>query len=627
MSTWDEHGNPITPAKQSWDEHGNPIAAAGGTGMTPGAALGAMGAIGRGAQAPAESEEGGFLSGLAGSATKVHPIEAVKNLWAAGEKEYQELKEHPLKTMLTLYGKSVIAQEELVMGVNLNILKDLSAVRQQQQQHPNVGAEPFQVGQALAPQLKTTLPLGNIASAPNLPNAIGQGANAALGLIALLPAGEVTKVPAITRGVAPDASRLSEWLENKLSKFPTSGALDKAYAKNQTILRATMSEAVADATNQVVPEALQQDVLKAGVKLDAGGRPILNLNPDEIVENFNKGAKTLESTAKANYKVADKYMDENTKTVVQNFMKDLQKANPMEAGNFATSEILDNPVMGMKTVIGKLNQQGQRLVNAGRGIEAHGLFQQADRLSEILEGVKAKMPPEVQKAWAEGDRIWSNKSALEDIADVLKDPSMVHGAAPSAQNALTKVQQQTVAGEKLLREATMGDKAYRFQQVFGPTTTKEITDLADLIGKQQALKGQGSKGIGGMMMGAGMLLGALRGGPVGALSPLVGLDLLTRAMATPSNWGLVKSLLTANPAIATSMIAPRIIQNLQQSGQMPGYLRQVQPAPAPQPQASVPTGATIGEQLKAKGVLPNPLDQSNFIQAGLPFHPNQRINP
>jgi hypothetical protein len=631
---FDKAAIPQEAKRALWDAKfggGTAAPVTGGTGMTPDAALSAMGAIGR-AAAPAESEEGGFISGLLGSAEKIHPIEAIKNLWAAGKEEYQELKDHPLKTVLTLYGKSVMAQEEMGVGAPLNILKDLSGVQQQQQQHPNVGAEPFQVGQAIAPGFKAALPIGNIASAPNLPNAIGQGANAALGLIALLPEEKLLAgAPAITRGIAPNASAFSVWLENKLTKLPGSSfRLQRVYDTNQTLLRGTMAEATADAVNQAVPEVLRADVVKAGVKLDEAGRPILNLNPDEIVDNFNKGAKTLEATAKAHYGVEDKFVNAHQQEMADYIFHQI---DAQEKGFYAS--VADHPILGMKMAIARLNQQAERLVNTGRGIEAHPIFQQADSLTQVLKDVREGCPPEVQKSMVEADRLWANKSALEDIAEVLKDPSMVHGAPPSAQSPLTKIQPQSVAGEKFLREVTMGDKAYRFQQVFGPDTTKEITNLADIIGKQQAIKGAGGQGIGGMIMGAGMLLGAMRGSAY-AMMPLIGLDIMARAMASPDNWSLVKTMLTANPRVATVMIAPRILQNLRQQGQLPTYLyeslpQQQAPAAQPQPaQTTVPAGASIRDQLLAKQAAlqankPPVLPAAAPNMPSLPFHPGQGV--
>jgi len=585
-----------------------------GTGMTPSAAVGAMSAIGRGAQST-ESEEGGFFSGLAGSATKLHPIEAIKNAYAS-------IKDYPLDAGIALLSGTMKAGLEMA-GIPVNLKEDLTEVAKQQAKNPNVGAFPFQLAQALSPQLKTALPLGSIASAPNTANAIGQGASAALGVIAMIPEDAALKsVPSITRGVAPGATKTTQWLERILGKFPTSGALDQAYARNQSILRATLSNAVADSVAQEVPEALRADVMKAGVKLGADGRPIINMNPDEIVGNFEKGSKALESIAKANYAPLDTFVKQNKPRIINWIDENLPDIarNDKEFIN----RIGQEPIVAVKTKIAQLNNQGQRLEASGMGALAHQSYQQADTLTKFLGDIKNEMSSELQAHWAKADEVWHNKSALEDIAEVLKDPSVVHGAPPSAQNALTKTQQQTVAGANLLREATMGDKAARFQQVFGEGTTKQITDLADLIGKQQALRGQGQGGIGGIMMGAGFLLGALRGGPTGALGPLVGMDLMTRAMASPNNWALIKAMFTSNPMVIKAVIAPRIIDNMRQNGELPDYLYAPsaapvqQPVPTPQAPAPPMTGnATIGEQLRAKGKIP----QAPPNQPGKPFDP------
>lgn len=641
----------------------------------------------------------GFFQGLMGG---FHPIDSAKEL-------YQNLKENPLKTVLGIVGSeaktaagAAAVFDPSIMGHPQQAVQDVTAA---QQQNPNAGAAPFQMAQAQMGTLAgSVLPVGDIATTAakgETAKAIGQGTGAALGLISMMPEESILAgKPAITRGVAPGASKTAEWLESKLTKFPTGGPLERAYAQNQTLLRATMANAVADAANQTLPQELfdtiekdgktmaypkgeglaakydlspreasapglvsfqdaktggsvemkegftedeladkltksraamanteLSDVAKAkqasaakppeGLEVDVTGRPVLNLNPDEIVDNFQKGSNSLRMQARANYKAADAYVDKNTQGIIKNLMNSIPRE---QAGFIATADILDHPIEGLKSSIAKLNMQGERLMNSGQGIQAHQLFQQADSLSGVLDGIKAKLPPDVQNNLAAGDKLWANKSALEDIAEVLKEPSVVSGAPPSAQNPLTGTKQQAVGGAKLLREATLGDKAYRFQQVFGPDTTRQITDLADLIGKQQAMKGAGTQGMGGMMLGSGMLLGALRGGVTGAATPLIGLDLLTRVMASPDNWTLFKNMLKANPKVAAGVIAPRIIENMRQQGQLPEYLYEQRQAQQPVQQVPAPpaTGASIGDQLKSKGIQ---IPQAQPNTPGMPFHP------
>lgn len=542
---------------------------------------------------PAASSDNTVMSGLLGPLA--HPIDTAKAAIAGARETGKELKEHPFLTSLKLLG-------------SLNeMAAPFSAERMAKQMTGGTpGNEIFHAIQGAQGPVPL-VPTGDIAESSaqgETRKAIGQAAGSVLGAVTMLPE-EAAAGPVITKGIAPGSGKVSEWLEKTVSKFPASaGPLTKAYAQNEALLRSTLADSVKGAVDRL-------------------GGTVSDLDPDEVAKNFKLGSNALATQAKAAYKPADEWIKANEGKVLNALIKSV----PPEATGFLTDEIYSNPINGLKASIVKLYSQGESLVQRGQGARATSFFQSADALQGYLTDLRAKLPPDVQQAFAQGDKLWSNKMAMQDIHDVLAKPGIVVGAPPSAQSTLTKTVPSKIRGAELLREATSGDTASRFQQLFGPEGTKSITDLSDIVGKQQALSGQGGSGMGGLMMGAGMILTALRGGPAGAVGPLVGLNVIARAMTSPNTRTMVSNLLRANTPAAATIWAGRIAQIMQQEGNLPPYMKVDQTkqmvAPTAGPPVTVNGGASIGDMLKAKGIQ---LPQATQVSPGLPFHPGAGVS-
>jgi len=387
----------------------------------------------------------------------------------------------------------------------------------------------------------------------------------------------------------PAAEGAEEGVTAGMAKGGPIGAIEKL-ANRFPVVSKPLSDAYAKVAESFRGEVADAVEKTSGVKGD----------PTNLPGTLADGAMELKNQAKAAYKPVDDFVNKNSKQVLDYYFRQIG-ADPDIAASLPP-KFADHPIMALKQVEAALNRKGQALLNSDQGIAARDVFNRAQAVDTTINQIVNGLPEDIAASYEKAEGLYARGAAMADIADTFN--KKITGLPPAKQAPGIAVRPQEINAGSLI-EALKDNR--RFAQAFGEDTAQAILERADRLGVAQALKGGSGKNLGGMLLGAGMLLHAFTGS-ISMLGPeLGGMWVLSKVLASPPALPFYANMLRATTVGQQDFWARMAI-----SRAIPTQNQQL-------PQQPVSGGATIGQQLQSKGIQ---LQMGQPNQPGLPFNPN-----